>query len=176
MGLPGQLRKELQNALIDAFPEKSSLEQMLWFELDKNLDVIAGGEGNYRVVVFKLLKIAEAENWVEDLIDAALRENPGNQSLKDVAGNINKVLFGKQLLNREKELEEQCIHLKKKLQETRSEREKEERIRKNLERQFTHKQIKASSLRDFLVGWFYVISLTLFILILLLVVLWLVAR
>ncbi len=84
----GQFYKELQDTLIDAFPEKSSLEQMLWFELDKKLDVIAGGEGNYRVVVFKLIKIAEAENWVEGLIDAARKSNPGNPKLKNVAKKI----------------------------------------------------------------------------------------
>ena len=56
---------------------------MLWFELDKNLDVITGG-GDLRKVIFELIKIAETENWVEDLISAALRENPGNYKLKDL--------------------------------------------------------------------------------------------
>ena len=88
MALSGQHRKKLRDALIDAFPEKSSLEQMLWFELDKNLDVIADG-ASLEVVVFKLIKIAESENWVENLISAACKSNPGNQSLKDVAGTIN---------------------------------------------------------------------------------------
>ena len=90
MGLSSEHRKKLRNALIDAFPEKSSLEQMLWFELDKNLDVIADGT-SLEVVVFKLIKIAEAQNWVENLIFAALRENPGNPSLKAIEnGNYNE--------------------------------------------------------------------------------------
>ncbi|GJD22825.1 hypothetical protein RIVM261_077810 [Rivularia sp. IAM M-261] len=37
MSLSGQQRRELQNALIDAFPNTASLERMLAFELDKNL-------------------------------------------------------------------------------------------------------------------------------------------
>ena len=86
MPLSGQQHKELQDALIDAFPEQSSLEQMLWFGLDKNLEVIASGD-NYRVVIFKLLKIAEAENWIENLIVAALKENPDNSSLKALVNN-----------------------------------------------------------------------------------------
>ena len=40
MNLSGQQRKQLQEALIDAFPDKASLEQMLSFELDKNLDAM----------------------------------------------------------------------------------------------------------------------------------------
>jgi hypothetical protein len=43
MDLSGQQRKELKEVFIEAFPDKASLEQMLSFELDKNLDAIAGG-------------------------------------------------------------------------------------------------------------------------------------
>ncbi len=88
MGLSGQQRKELQDALIDAFPDKSSLEQMLSFELDKSLDTIAGGN-NLQDIVFNLIKKAEAENWVENLIDAALLSNPRNQLLAKINEEIN---------------------------------------------------------------------------------------
>ncbi|MDJ0698129.1 effector-associated domain EAD1-containing protein [Mastigocoleus sp. MO_188.B34] len=54
MSLSGQQRKQLQEALIDAFPDKASLEQMLSFELEKNLDVIAS-EGNLSQKVFELM-------------------------------------------------------------------------------------------------------------------------
>ena len=84
MALSGQQRKGLQDALISAFPDKASLEQMLDHELDKNLDVIASGT-NLREVVFKLIKKAEAQNWVKDLIDAAHKSNPGNLSLRAIA-------------------------------------------------------------------------------------------
>ena len=75
MNLSGQQHKKLQDALIDAFPDKASLEQMLLFQLDKNLDVIASG-ANLKEVVFKLIKKAESGNWIENLIDGALKENP----------------------------------------------------------------------------------------------------
>ncbi len=88
MNLSGQQRKKLTDALLDAFPDKASLEQMLLFELDKSLDIIAGGS-NLQDIVFNLIKTSKAENWIEDLINAALNSNPGNQLLKDVA---NKVL------------------------------------------------------------------------------------
>lgn len=53
MGLSERQRKELQSALVDAFPTKSSLEQMLWYELDKNLEAIAGK------VVYKKLSLKQ---------------------------------------------------------------------------------------------------------------------
>ncbi|MEC4816352.1 MAG: effector-associated domain EAD1-containing protein [Scytonema sp. PMC 1069.18] len=84
MRLSGQQRQELQNALVDAFPNKSSLEQMLSFGLDKNLDAIAG-DGNLQKIIFNLITTAESEGWIEDLIFAARRSNPGNTSLQAIA-------------------------------------------------------------------------------------------
>ncbi|MEC4814754.1 MAG: effector-associated domain EAD1-containing protein [Scytonema sp. PMC 1069.18] len=84
MDLSGQQRRELKEAFIDAFPDKASLEQMLSFELDKNLDAIAGG-GSLENIVFSLIKTAAAQGWVLDLIDAAHRSNPRNQRLKAIA-------------------------------------------------------------------------------------------
>ena len=84
MGLSGEQRKILQNALTDAFPNKSSLEQMLWFQLSKNLNTIAG-EGNLNDIVFELIQTAEADGWVDELIYAARKANPGSPSLKTKA-------------------------------------------------------------------------------------------
>ena len=43
MCIKGQKYKKLRDALIDAFPKKESLEQMLFFNLDKSLDTIRRG-------------------------------------------------------------------------------------------------------------------------------------
>ncbi|MEC4817266.1 MAG: GUN4 domain-containing protein, partial [Scytonema sp. PMC 1069.18] len=87
MNLSGQQRKELQDALVDAFPAKSSLEQMLSFELDKNLDEIAGG-GNLQDIVFNLIIKAEAQEWIEELIHAAREANPRNPLLRAIAEGL----------------------------------------------------------------------------------------
>lgn len=87
MGLSGQQRKELQLALIAAFPNTASLEQMLSFELDKNLRAIAG-EGSLQDIVFKLIQTAEAQGWVEDLVRAACDSNPGNPRLSAIARGL----------------------------------------------------------------------------------------
>lgn len=92
MSLSGEQRQQLQDALIDAFPKKSSLEQMLSFQLNKSLDVVAPVEGNLRDIVFELIKKAEAESWVGDLVGAARRENPGNQSLRASAESLKVLL------------------------------------------------------------------------------------
>ncbi|BAZ21785.1 hypothetical protein NIES4073_26630 [Kalymmatonema gypsitolerans NIES-4073] len=87
MKLSGLQRKKLLEALNDAFPDKASLEQMLAFELDKNLDTIAGGN-SLQDIVFNLIKIAEAQGWVEDLVYAARRLNSGNPLLIVIAEEL----------------------------------------------------------------------------------------
>ncbi|OKH34387.1 hypothetical protein NIES2101_39065 [Calothrix sp. HK-06] len=87
MGLSGQQSKKLQDALIDAFPNPASLEQMLLHELDKNLRAIAG-EGSLEDIVFNLIKAANSQGWVEDLVRAACKENPGNLKLKAIAQEL----------------------------------------------------------------------------------------
>lgn len=87
MCLSGSQKKELQNALISAFPNKAPLKQMLDHELEKNLDAIAGGS-DLQTIVFNLIEKAEAENWIKDLIDAARKSNSGNSNLKAIAEKI----------------------------------------------------------------------------------------
>ncbi|MCW5319486.1 hypothetical protein GTQ43_39840 [Nostoc sp. KVJ3] len=82
MTFSGQQRRQLKEALISAFPTRSSLEQMLSLELEKNLEAIAGGS-NLQDIVFRLIQMAEAEGWLNDLIHAAQNYNPGNQALRD---------------------------------------------------------------------------------------------
>ncbi|MUG91862.1 hypothetical protein F7734_04990 [Scytonema sp. UIC 10036] len=83
----GEQRKKLQEALIHAFPSLALLEQMLSFELNKNLDTIAA-KNDLKDVVFNLIKTAEAQGWVEELVRAARESNPGNLSLQAIAQEL----------------------------------------------------------------------------------------
>ncbi|MDF5725449.1 MAG: effector-associated domain EAD1-containing protein [Rhizonema sp. PD37] len=87
MSLSGQKRKELQSALIDAFPNLASLEQMLSYELNKNLRAIAG-EGSLENIVFTLINTANSQGWIDDLVQGACKSNPGNQFLKTTAQGL----------------------------------------------------------------------------------------
>ncbi|MCC5640434.1 GUN4 domain-containing protein [Nostoc sp. CHAB 5844] len=74
------LLKDVCDALIDAFPDKSSLEQMLYFELNKNLNVIAGGS-NLKEIIFNLIRAAQSQGWLLELVSAARKSNPRNSRL-----------------------------------------------------------------------------------------------
>lgn len=90
MRLSNQQRKNLKDALIDAFPTSASLEQMLSYQLNKRLKEIAGG-GSLQDVVFELIQVAESQGWIKDLVCAAREANPGNQNLQII---VQELLMG----------------------------------------------------------------------------------
>src|SRR5947199_364521 len=84
MKLSGPQLKQLQEALIDAFPTWQDLSMMVRHGLGEHLPVIAK-DGNLQHMVFELLQWAQAQGRLEELIKAALAHNRGNLQLKSVA-------------------------------------------------------------------------------------------
>ncbi|GAA6617877.1 hypothetical protein NUACC26_036880 [Scytonema sp. NUACC26] len=74
-------RKKLHSALINAFPEPSSLEQLLYYDLDKKLNEITQ-ESNLNTIIFKLIQTAESQGWLLELVRVAYQSNPENPGLK----------------------------------------------------------------------------------------------
>jgi len=60
---------------------------MLAFKLDKNLRAIAG-EGSLQEIVFRLIQVANAEGWVEDLVRGAYESNSKNSLLTVIAEEL----------------------------------------------------------------------------------------
>ncbi|WP_293048140.1 effector-associated domain EAD1-containing protein [Moorena sp. SIO1F2] len=88
MTLTGPQYQQLTNALIDAFPSKQELAELVYFKFSKNLDSIAMGD-DLKEIVFKLIKAAQAEGWVDKLIAGARELNPGNPALSAFAEELN---------------------------------------------------------------------------------------
>jgi hypothetical protein len=82
--LSGGELAELHEALLSAFPTRSTLERMLRFRMDTRLDEIAG-QGSLSDVVFEVIRDVVARGKVRDLFDAALAERPGNPDLLAIA-------------------------------------------------------------------------------------------
>ncbi len=87
MKLSGKQLENLEKALIDAFPDKGSLERMLWYRLDKNLNQVTG-DRDLATVVFNLIKAANAEGWIKDLVCEASQYNPRNLLLQAIATEL----------------------------------------------------------------------------------------
>lgn len=79
----GAQREALQAALLSAFYRRARLEEFLNLSLDKDLDDIAAEQARgLGEIVLCLLKDAQAEGYLDDLVRAARAENPGNPDLR----------------------------------------------------------------------------------------------
>src|SRR4051794_15960500 len=87
MVFTGPQRRQLQEALLEAFPSITDLAQMVAFELNENLAAIASGS-NLSSVVFELVVWADARGTVKALIQAALSANPDNEQLRALAAQM----------------------------------------------------------------------------------------
>ncbi len=84
--LTGTQVNELSNALLNAFPERGALAQLVRIGLDDRLDEITNGK-NLRDTVFELIEWAEARGRIAELVAAARAENFGNSTLAELTGN-----------------------------------------------------------------------------------------
>jgi hypothetical protein len=74
-------------ALRSAF-DYSRLEECLYFRLQRDLDKIAPSDVGFSTVCFRLVRQAEKDGWLEDLIRTAFQYNSGNADLKALARDL----------------------------------------------------------------------------------------
>ncbi|WP_202895356.1 CHAT domain-containing protein [Iningainema tapete] len=86
--LTGSVRKQLREALLDAFPTEGNFEMMLKEELDQDFNQIARGE-SYEQKLFYLIQDLKAKNQIRELINAVRRANPGNIKLLNFSKNYS---------------------------------------------------------------------------------------
>ena len=79
--------EKLNEALLNAF-DADSFERMLRFKLGKNLDHFVSPNEGFRTVVFEIVKSANREGWLNDLIEGAAAANPGNTQLEDFVDSV----------------------------------------------------------------------------------------
>ncbi len=82
MALNGRQIAQICDALVEAFT-KDTLRRLVRIELDRTLEAIADGE-NLSVVVFNLVTWAEKQGRIEDLIQAAHRQNGGHPQIRQL--------------------------------------------------------------------------------------------
>jgi hypothetical protein len=91
MKLTAQQRKELENALLSAFPERSEIERLVQYALNENLANIVGN-GNLRTVVFELITWCISKGTLPLLLNGAKEENPDNTELKVFFSDLEKTI------------------------------------------------------------------------------------
>ncbi|MEM7133947.1 MAG: AAA-like domain-containing protein [Chloroflexota bacterium] len=78
----------IHTALLDAFPTESSLDQMVQFRLNTTLEHVVG-DGNLPTKLLALLRWVESTGRLDELIQGAVRSNPGNPLLQQLVQEMN---------------------------------------------------------------------------------------
>ncbi|BCJ45818.1 hypothetical protein GCM10010168_57620 [Actinoplanes ianthinogenes] len=83
--IDGRTARLLSESLMDAFPRTADLEEMLYFQLDRQLARIVSTEQPLTTVVFRLIRAADSEGWLDRLVQAARDSRPAHPGLFEVA-------------------------------------------------------------------------------------------
>ena len=89
MDLSGSQKKALHQALKSAFPRRGALEQFVSYDLDENLDGVAGS-GPLDDVIYNLIRWADSEDRTEDLLKAAQEAKPDNAKLAEFIKTLDE--------------------------------------------------------------------------------------
>jgi hypothetical protein len=84
VALGGDQRAKIFEAILKAYPTYSDLERMFSLEFNRNLREIVAESRNHSDVVFGLVRWAEAQDLISDLVAAARKHNPQNMLLMAV--------------------------------------------------------------------------------------------
>ena len=90
--LSGGEKRQLWQALLDAYRTYNALKIMVQFQLDETLEVIVG-TGDLRTVVFDLIEWSESRGRLEQLIIGSYAENSGNPILKEFYQTVFRIRF-----------------------------------------------------------------------------------
>ena len=77
--------EQLVNALIAAFPEEEDLALMVKRALKTKLNLITKGNSGYETTVDRVVEWAKSQGKLPELVEGALKRNPGNPQMKALA-------------------------------------------------------------------------------------------
>lgn len=83
-------KKQLEDALLDAFREPKSLARLVGYGLGKNISEITS-QANSQFMIFEIIDWADSYDKVDDLINAALEQNGNNLKVKALSAWLPQV-------------------------------------------------------------------------------------
>jgi V8-like Glu-specific endopeptidase len=87
--LSGRQWQELAQALRTSFPTVARLRMMVQYGLNENLDEFVPSNADTQEATFELIRWAQAQGRLGELILAARNANPGNPQLRNVAEDVS---------------------------------------------------------------------------------------
>jgi len=95
MKLSGADCEKLVKSMLQVYPNKSDLEQMVRFKLDQSLDAIARGKTTTEIIYSLINDWAEPQGKLQDLLNAVLKDRPDNNELQKTVKELLEIYFNK---------------------------------------------------------------------------------
>jgi len=101
MKLSGSDCEKLLKCMVEAYPNKSDLEQMVRFYLEESLDAIAKGQTTKEIIYSLINDWAEPQGKLQDLLNAVSQDRPHKTELQETVNELLQKYFLNTLDNRE---------------------------------------------------------------------------
>ncbi|MDF5733495.1 MAG: effector-associated domain EAD1-containing protein, partial [Rhizonema sp. PD38] len=85
-----EVEEKIKAAIQDAFRTRGDLEQMFKYQLDDNLSKYVG-DGGLDEAISKIIDKFDSQSRLDELVIAAIMANPTNDSLNNLANEINDI-------------------------------------------------------------------------------------
>lgn len=97
--LLGNDRKELRETILSAFPEPDDFKTFLDEALNQPIDQIASNDKSYSQVVYHVLRNANSQGWIADLLRKFQEAYPARSDVKELCKTLLKSLESQALVS-----------------------------------------------------------------------------
>jgi tetratricopeptide (TPR) repeat protein len=88
MKLSGVEYQKLVESIVQAYPTKNDLAQIVMYSLEENIDAIVNSETTTQSIVFNLINWAETRGKLKNLLEIISQERPDNLELQNTIKNL----------------------------------------------------------------------------------------
>lgn len=88
MKLSGEDYQKLVESMVQAYPTKSHLAEIVMYSLEENLDAIVNSETTTQSIVFNLILWVQAKGKLKKLLEKVSQECPDNEELQQTIKNL----------------------------------------------------------------------------------------
>lgn len=88
MKLSGEDYQKLVESIVEAYPTKSDLAEIVMYSLEENLDAIVNSETTTQSIVFNLILWVQARGKLKNLLEKVSQERPDKVELQETIKNL----------------------------------------------------------------------------------------
>ncbi len=88
MKLSGVEYQKLVESIVQAYPTKNDLAEIVMYSLEENIDAIVNSETTTQSIVFNLILWVQARGKLKNFLEMVSQERPDNVELQEIIKNL----------------------------------------------------------------------------------------